>query len=82
VQSASAVPTADPVRVYRPRHPERTGFYRLIETHFDPFLTYYSDRFEAEHGPLRPHVARTVYEYLDCGRLHGGYAVTDYPSLS
>jgi ribosomal protein S27E len=72
--AAAAVATQGPVGIYRPRHPEHSGLYRLFAGHFDPFVAEYPERFEHDHGPLRPHVTRTVYEYLDCGRLHGGFA--------
>jgi hypothetical protein len=59
---------------YRPRHPERTGFYQLFETHFDEYVRAYEERFEAASGPLRPVVLRSVEAFLDCGRLQGGFA--------
>jgi hypothetical protein len=59
---------------YRPRRPERTGFYQLFETHFDTYVRAYEERFEARSGPLRPVVARSVEALLDCGRLQGGFA--------
>ena len=59
---------------YRPRHPERTGFYQLFETHFDSYVRAYEERFEARSGPLRPVVVRSVEAFLDCGRLQGGFA--------
>ncbi|MBD3162217.1 MAG: hypothetical protein GF328_08930, partial [Candidatus Latescibacteria bacterium] len=60
--------------VYRPRHPERTAFYRLLDEHFEDYARSHEERFEPRHGPLRPVVQRVVEEYLDCGRLHGGFA--------
>jgi hypothetical protein len=53
---------------------EGTGFYQLFETHFDSYLRAYEERFEPRSGPLRPVVVRWVEEFLDCGRLHGGFA--------
>jgi DNA replication protein DnaC len=50
---------------YRPRHPERAGFYHLFETHFDSYVRVHEERFEAPSGPLRPVVARSV------GRIGG-----------
>lgn len=60
--------------IYRPRHPERTGFYRIFERHFEAYVGTYEERFEHRSGPLRPVVSRTVEAYLDCGRLLGGFA--------
>ena len=59
---------------YRPRHPEHTPFYRLIETHFATFATVHEERFEPTDGPLRAVVRRVVDSYLDCGRPENGFA--------
>ena len=59
---------------YRPRHPERSAFYQLFETHFDSYVHAYEERFEPQSGPLRPVVVRSVEEFLSCGRLEGGFA--------
>ena len=60
--------------VYRPRHPERTSFYRIFEQHFPTYVGTYEERFEHRCGPLRPVVSRTVEAFLDCGRLVNGFA--------
>lgn len=65
---------ADPPAIYRPRHPERTTFYRLFQDHFDSYVQAYEERFEPRFGPLRPVVVRSVEEFLSCGRLDGGFA--------
>jgi hypothetical protein len=65
---------SEPAPQYRPRHPERTGFYQLFETHFDSYVRAYEERFESRSGPLRPVVERSVEEFLACGRLQGGFA--------
>ena len=62
------------VPVYRPRHPERTAFYRIFESHFDAYVAAYEDRFEAQDGPLRPVVRKAVEAFLACGRPEGGFA--------
>jgi len=59
---------------YGPRHPEKTAFYRLFQDHFDSYIRVYEERFEPRSGPLRPVVARSVEEFLSCGRLQGGFA--------
>ena len=64
----------EPPAQYQPRHPERTGFYQLFETHFDNYVRTYEERFEAHSGPLRPVVVWTVEAFLDCGRVQGGFA--------
>ena len=58
--------------VYRPRHPERSALYRVVERHLDAYLGCYEERFEPRHGPLRSVVKRTAEAYLECGRLQNG----------
>jgi hypothetical protein len=65
---------ADPPAVYRPRHPERTAFYKLFQDHSDSYVRAYEERFEPRSGPLRRVVVRSVEEFLGCGRLRGGFA--------
>ena len=59
---------------YRPRHPETTVLYLALERDFDAYEWVHPDRYEQRSGPLRPVVRRSVFAYLDCGRLHGGFA--------
>jgi len=65
---------SEPTPQYRPRHPERTAFYQLFETHFDSYIRAYEERFEPHSGPLRPVVVRSVEGFMACGRLQGGFA--------
>ncbi|MFQ5791692.1 MAG: transposase, partial [Acidobacteriota bacterium] len=71
---------AERTAVYRPRHPEQTAFYQLLEQHFDDYVYAYEERFEPKTGPLRAVVRPTVEAFLDCGRLHGGFARIRCPS--
>ena len=80
----SSLPVAEVVcektAVYRLRHPERLDFYRILEQHFEHYLYAYEERFEPRSGPLRSVVQRCVHAFLDCGRLHGGFARLRCPS--
>ena len=51
---------------YRPRHPERTPFYRILGEHFDDYVYAHEERFEPRSGPMRPVVRPTVEAFLDC----------------
>ena len=59
---------------YRPRHPEATVLYKALERDFEAYEWVHADRYEQRSGPLRPVVRQSVFAYLDCGRLHGGFA--------
>ncbi len=50
--------------VYRPRRPERTSFYRLLEEHFAEFTLVHEERFEPTDGPPRGVVTKAVYAFL------------------
>jgi Putative transposase/Transposase zinc-binding domain len=60
--------------LYRPRRPERTSFYALLERHFEDYTRVHSERYEPKHGPLRRVVRKSVEQFLDCGRYHAGFA--------
>jgi len=64
---------------YRPRHPEQTAVYQLLENHLDSYVQSYEERFESSSGPLRPVVIRSVEEFLACGRLQAGFARIQCP---
>jgi hypothetical protein len=71
---ASAPCVREAGAVYRARRPEESCLYRLLEQHFEEYLRCHEERFEPADGPLAPHVSRVVLEFLECGRLHGGFA--------
>jgi hypothetical protein len=73
-EDAEGGTVAESTPQYRPRHPERSAFYQLFETHFDSYVRAYEERFEPRSGPLRPVVVRSVDDFLSCGRLEGGFA--------
>jgi len=52
----------------------------LLEQHFDDYVYAYEERFEPKAGPLRAVVRPTIEAFLDCGRLHGGFARLQCPS--
>jgi len=61
-------------KIYRPRHPERTVFYRILSHYFEPFLLEYGNRFERHFGHLRPIIQEVADKYLDCGNPKCGFA--------
>jgi hypothetical protein len=65
--------TAD-TSVYRPRNPKASPLWRILNAHFDEFLSVYEERFEPRYGRLPPHVESVVRRYLQCGDLSCGFA--------
>ena len=60
--------------LYRPRDPQASDLWRLLDQHFDSFQQVYGQRFAAKYGFLRPIVERSVRTFLKCGDLHEGFA--------
>ena len=60
--------------IYNRRHPERTDYYRIIESSFEEFERSYPDQFEEKYGYLRTEVMKAVYSFLDCGIPENGMA--------
>ena len=67
-------PCVQPLDLYRPRHPQASGLWRVIDEHFETFQRVYDERFQAKYGFWRPVVERSVTAFLKCGDLHEGFA--------
>ena len=60
--------------LYRRRHPERSDYYRLLESGFEGFARNCPEDFEARHGFLRKEVQGAVFSFLECGIPENGVA--------
>ena len=60
--------------LYRPRNPQASSLWRLMDQRFATFQQVYDERFEAKYGFWRPVVERSVTAFLKCGDLHQGFA--------
>ena len=63
-----------PLPLYRPRDPQASPLWRLMDRHFETFRRVYDERFQAKYGYWRPIVERSVTAYLRCGDLDEGFA--------
>jgi hypothetical protein len=63
-----------PAGIYRPRRPQSSPLYRLLQDHFEALAGIYEERFEHRYGPWRPVVREVVEKFLDCGLLEPGFA--------
>jgi len=61
-------------RVYKRRRPERTDYYRIIESRFEELERMWPESFEQKYGYLRKEVVRAIYAFLDCGIPESGVA--------
>ena len=69
---------------YRPRQPQQSAFYQLVERFYPEFKRVYSERYQERYGfwrstcppkPRRRRVIDTaVARFLECGDLKGGFA--------
>jgi len=59
---------------YRRRKPEYSPYYQCIEDYYEEFKRTYDRKFSQKYGYLRSHIEKVIYQYLDCGILHNGFA--------
>src|SRR3989304_8853253 len=74
VLPAMTPPCVEPLPLYRPRDPQASDLWRLLDQHFETFQQLYDDRFAAKYGFLRPVVERSVTAFLKGGDLRQGFA--------
>jgi len=60
--------------VYRPRTPQSTSFYQLVQDHGECLKNAYPDQYEQQFGYYRPIIEKVFFRYLDCGILRCGFA--------
>ena len=56
--------------VYRPRHPQQSPFYQLVERFFPQFQAAYEKRYQERYGFWRPIIGTVVRKFS--WRLPGG----------
>jgi hypothetical protein len=60
--------------VYRPRHPQQSPFYKLVERFYPEFEAVYEERYQERYGFWRPIIGTVVRKFLECGDLKQGFA--------
>jgi len=61
-------------KVYRPREPDTSPFFKVITSHFDAFERLYPERFQGKYGFWRPVIRSSLDKFLKCGDLKEGFA--------
>ncbi len=70
--AAHAAPVA--LGAYKPRRPQASPLFRLVQDQLRRRQTVYDDRFAREYGPWRPVVGQVADKFLACGILEHGFA--------
>ena len=65
---------ARPLGVYKPRRPQASPLFLLVQDHLHPLQTVYDERFARTHGPWRPVMRQVAEKFLACGILDHGFA--------
>jgi hypothetical protein len=65
--------------VYRPRTPQASPLYQILDAHFPEFEQVYAQHYAERYGPWRPAITRAVADYLKCGDLREGFARVHCP---
>ena len=60
--------------VYRPRRPQESPFYKLVERFYPEFEAVYEERYQERYGFWRPIIGTVVRKFLECGDLKHGFA--------
>jgi hypothetical protein len=60
--------------VYKPRRPQASPLFRLVQDQLHPLQTVYDERFAREYGPWRSVVGQVADKFLACGILEHGFA--------
>jgi hypothetical protein len=66
--------------MYKPRRPQASPFFRLVQDHFRALRTVYDEQFAPTYGPWRPVVREVAEKFLACGILDHGFS--PWPELN
>lgn len=67
-------PTIGDICFYRPRLPQKTPFYQLVQRFYPEFEAVYEDRYQERYGYWRPAITKAVTKFLGCGDPRQGFA--------
>ena len=66
--------TSAALGVHKPRCPQASPLFRLVQDQLHRVQTVYDERFAREYGPWRPVVGEVTDKFLACGMLEHGFA--------
>ncbi len=65
-------PCVKPPALYRPRDPQASDLWRVMDQHFETCQQIYDERFQTKYGFGRPIGPHSMAEFLTCRDLHEG----------
>ncbi len=60
--------------LYRPRQPQNSALYQLLEAYYEDVKAVWEERFQKTYGFWRGFIDTVVARYLDCGVEENGFA--------
>jgi hypothetical protein len=72
--SANTLAVSKNTQEYKCRKPQYSPYYQCIEDNYETFERVYERKYQEKFGYLRQIVSKVIYQYLDCGILHNGFA--------
>ena len=72
--SVNTLAVSKNAKEYKCRKPQYSPYYQCIEDNYETFERVYERKYQAKYGYFRSIVSKVVYQYLDCGILHNGFA--------
>jgi len=72
--SVNTLEVSKNAKEYKCRKPQYSSYYQCIEDNYEIFERVYERKYQEKYGFLRPIVSKVIYQYLDCGILHNGFA--------
>jgi len=50
---------------YTPRSPQKSQYYRCVESHFEELERVWEERYQHKYGYWRPYVTEVIYKYTE-----------------
>jgi len=72
--SSDALAISKNTKGYHCRRPRYSPYYQCIEDNYETFERSYDAKYQEKFGYFRPVISKVIYQYLDCGILHNGFA--------
>ncbi len=72
--TAPMYPCESVIHDYFQRSPRESEYYRLVKENNEQLESSWSKHYQSKYGYWQPHIIDVIYEYLDYGGSHLGFA--------